>query len=127
MKRELLVWLFFIVSLRVLSYSLCESAFSPKSGENSFLKPEKRLNGLYERFVNPNIVGEQRRYGADQEAHPSKISRKGGKSVYGGANDIKRPRPAHDGAHSFFIKPSSGFLVLLGHVVLPLLNLVIFF
>lgn len=83
-------------------------------------------SGLYERFVNPNRVGEHRRYGADQEAHPSEISRKG-KSVYGGANDIKRPHTARDGANSSLIKPSSGFLMLLGHVVLPLLNLVFFF
>lgn len=60
MKRELFVWLFFIVFLRILSYSLCESAFCPKSGEKSFSKPEKRLNckHFYEYLcVNMQISG----------------------------------------------------------------------
>jgi hypothetical protein len=44
MRKELLIWLFFIVSLKVLSHSACESTFTKKAGDRSSSKLPKQLN-----------------------------------------------------------------------------------
>ncbi|KAB1211968.1 hypothetical protein CJ030_MR5G023724 [Morella rubra] len=128
MKRQVLAWLFFIWSLKVLSYSACEATLTPKAGDKSSAKPGKQLNYLYETPVEQNREGDRRLYEADHAAHPLRIYQKGGKAINsGGANNLKRPHTKRNRASSIVIRPSSGILVLLGQVVLGLLLLVLYF
>ncbi|XP_062159685.1 uncharacterized protein LOC133867029 [Alnus glutinosa] len=133
MRKELLIWLFFIVSLKVLSYSACESTFTKKAGDRSSSKLPKQLNckndvkDLYGSVNKPNREGDQRTHGADQAAHHLRVFRKA-KVVYGGANNVKPPNTRRrSGASSLLIKPSSGFSVVLRHVIFGLLTSVFFF
>ncbi|KAG6627968.1 uncharacterized protein LOC122296474 [Carya illinoinensis] len=123
MKIAVLVWLFFIVSLKLLTYSACQSTFTPKAEDKPYLSPRKQLNYLYDRN---REAGDQRRNEAVQAARPLRVSQKA-KAVYGGANDLKHPRNSHSGANSILVRPCLGFSVLLRHVVLGLLLLVFFF
>ncbi|KAG6676400.1 hypothetical protein I3842_15G148900 [Carya illinoinensis] len=156
MKIAVLVWLFFIVSLKLLTYSACQSTFTPKAEDKPYLSPRKQLNckhliisvfqvDLCNKVTNEDQnwsviilffyadlydrnreAGDQRRNEAVQAARPLRVSQKA-KAVYGGANDLKHPRNSHSGANSILVRPCLGFSVLLRHVVLGLLLLVFFF
>ncbi|GMY35603.1 hypothetical protein FCV25MIE_30845 [Fagus crenata] len=104
MKRELLIWLFLIVSLKVLSSSACAE-------DNSSCERETQLTHLYE---------------TKYAGHHLRTFQKG-KAVYGGNSNINRPQPRRSGANSLLVKSSSLFSVALRHAVLGLLVSVFFF
>ncbi|XP_040997030.1 uncharacterized protein LOC121243038 [Juglans microcarpa x Juglans regia] len=122
MKIAVLVWLFFIVSLKLLTYSACQSTFTPKAEDKPHLNPRKQLNYMNDRN---REAGDQRRNEVVQAARPLRVSQKA-KAIYGGANDLKHHRNSHSGTNSILVRPCLGFSVLLRHVVLGLL-LVFFF
>ncbi|KAF5469434.1 hypothetical protein F2P56_013509 [Juglans regia] len=123
MKIAVLVWLFFIVSLKLLTYSACQSTFTPQAEDKPYMNPRKQLNYMNDRN---REAGDQRRNDVVQAARPLRVSQKA-KAIYGGANDLKHPRNSRSGANSIFVRPCLGFSVLLRHVVLGLLLLVFFF
>ncbi|KAL4654407.1 hypothetical protein ACB092_01G376100 [Castanea dentata] len=116
MKRELLIWLFLVVSLKVLSSSAC-------TADNSSCKPEKQLKYLYDI---KSREADQRTYEAKQGGHHLRISQKA-KAVYGGTSNL-RPRNSRNksAANSLLLKSSSLFSVALRHVVLGLVIFVFF-
>ncbi|KAK4604810.1 hypothetical protein RGQ29_013037 [Quercus rubra] len=119
MKRELLIWLFLIVSLKVLSSS------SACTADNSSCKPEKQLKHLYDIQSRED---DQRTYEANRGGHHLRISQKA-KTVYGGTANL-RPRNSRNNrnaANSLLLKSSSLFSVALRHVVLGLVISVFFF
>ncbi|XP_059454733.1 uncharacterized protein LOC132184953 [Corylus avellana] len=133
MRKVLLIWVFFILSLKVLSQSACESTFAKKAGDRSSSKLSKHLNckndvkDLYAPLMKPNREGDQRTHGADHGDHQLRVFQKA-KVVYGGANNVKPPNTRRrSGANSLLIKPSSGVFGVLGHVIFGLLMSVFIF
>ncbi|KAH7546159.1 hypothetical protein FEM48_Zijuj01G0170900 [Ziziphus jujuba var. spinosa] len=124
MKIKLLTWLFFIVVFLVAT--ACQSAFTTESGNHATLEQEKRIKNGYETIGESSSIDYQGAYETENnEVHPSRISRRA-KAIYGGANDLKRPRKAKNGSSSFLLK-SNPFIAVLRHVAAGLLVSVLLF
>ncbi|PON99367.1 hypothetical protein TorRG33x02_049100 [Trema orientale] len=120
MKIKYLVWLFFI---------LCFAASSCKSDNHSPLKQDKQLkygNGVIstESSREDHQIKQEKKVHEEGQDHLS-VSQKG-KAIYGGANDLKRPRTSRSSSSSLLLKPNLFFSAALRHLSVGFLICVMF-
>ncbi|KAI4335534.1 hypothetical protein L6164_014172 [Bauhinia variegata] len=91
---------FFVLLLNILTYSACARTFTAEAGDFRTSKWQKQPKLLYGAVKESSKPGNQRIVpGLHVVQHTSSTSMKAS-AVYGGANDIRRPRNGHNGAIS---------------------------
>ncbi|XP_009366202.2 uncharacterized protein LOC103955999 [Pyrus x bretschneideri] len=115
MRRELLIWSFFILS--VVVHSACETTSNPKTGDYTPLKKQHdylKLKDVYDTRNKSSTM---------HEVQHLRISQKlKAKPTPGGASDLSRTRPSKGAASSVLAKHPSFFLfAVFRHVAVGLI------
>ncbi|KAM1046431.1 hypothetical protein ACFX13_026512 [Malus domestica] len=120
MRRELLIWSFFILS--VVVHSACETTSNRKTRDYTPLKKQHdylKLKDVYDTMNKSRTKGHQRMH----EVQHLRISQKlKAKPTSGGASDLSRTRPSKGAASSVLAQPPNFFLfAVFRHVAVGLI------
>ncbi|KAI4344301.1 hypothetical protein L6164_011546 [Bauhinia variegata] len=118
--RKTVLWGFFVLLLSILTYSACASTPTAEAGDLRTSKWQKQPKLTYGTVKESSEPGNQGTFSGFHVVQHKTTSRKS-KAIYGGANDIRRPRNGHNSANSILTRSSSLFTTTLKHLVFGLL------